>query len=269
MIQLFYNKYIKRKVKNMELEKYIKATKDIIWNAYSEIEAALMERDEELERQKKAHWQYSKEKADMEYQKAIDKFNTDTQTAVINCRTAIQKQRDGYMKEVHDYYTPDGSKIDLNDMNLIKAGFAMTEDEFVNMVIKYADNTTMLRIIEKYAVESKMIDTIRNRHMKCAAALVRAKKAGEKEEKIFDTFVNLSTMGMKHPNEHYTMYQSRLDDYEEDAILSLLKAKLYIDDETRQQISSIEAKQLQKRNDVRKGMFWGSNTIQKTPADLL
>lgn len=253
----------------MELEKYIKATKEIIWNAYSEIEAALMERDEELERQKKAHWQYSKEKADQEYQKAVDKFNTDTQTAVANCRTAIQKQKDGYMKEVHDYYTPDGSKINLNDMNLIKVGFAMTEDEFVNMVIKYADNTTMLRIIEKYAVESKMLDTIRNKHMKCASALVRAKKAGEKEEKIFDTFVHLSCEGMRHPNEHYTMFQSRLDDYEEDAILKILKAKIYMDDATQQRIEQIEAKRLQKHNDVRKGMFWKPNTIQKIPADFL
>ena len=253
----------------MELEKYIKATKEIIWNAYSEIEAALMERDEELERQKKVHWQYSKEKADQEYQKAVDKFNTDTQTAVANCRAAIQKQRDGYMKEVHDYYTPDGSKIDLNGMNLIKADFAMTEDEFVSMVIKYADNTTMLRIIEKYADKFKMTDTIRNKDMKCAVALVRAKKAGKTEEKIFDTFVNLSTMGMKHPNEQYTMYQSRLDDYEEDAVLKILKAKIYMDDATRQRMEQIEAKRLQKRNDVRKGMFWKSNTIQKIPADLL
>lgn len=253
----------------MELEKYIKATKEIIWNAYSEIEAALMERDEELERQKKAHWQYSKEKADQEHQKAVDKFNTDTQTAVANCRAAIQKQRDGYMKEVHDYYTPDGSKIDLNDMNLIKADFAMTEDEFVSMVIKYADNTTMLRIIEKYADKFKMTDTIRNKDMKCAVALVRAKKAGKTEEKIFDNFVHLSCMGMRHPDKNYTMYQSRLDDYEEDAVLKILKAKIYMDDATQQRIEQIEAKRLQKHNDVRKGMFWKSNTIQKIPADLL
>ena len=253
----------------MELEKYIKATKEIIWNAYSEIEAALMEHDEELERQKKAHWQYSKEKADQEYQKAVDKFNTDTQTAVANCRAAIQKQRDGYMKEVHDYYTPDGSKIDLNDMNLIKADFAMTEDEFVSMVIKYADNTTMLRIIEKYADKFKMTDTIRNKDMKCAVALVRAKKAGKTEEKIFDNFVHLSCMGMRHPDKNYTMYQSRLDDYEEDAVLKILKAKIYMDDATQQRIEQIEAKRLQKHNDVRKGMFWKSNTIQKIPADLL
>ena len=253
----------------MELEKYIKATKEIIWNAYSEIEAALMEHDEELERQKKVHWQYSKEKADQEYQKAVDKFNTDTQTAVANCRAAIQKQRDGYMKEVHDYYTPDGSKIDLNGMNLIKADFAMTEDEFVSMVIKYADNTTMLRIIEKYADKFKMTDTIRNKDMKCAVALVRAKKAGKTEEKIFDNFVHLSCMGMRHPDKNYTMYQSRLDDYEEDAILKILKAKIYMDDATQQRIEQIEAKRLQKHNDVRKGMFWKSNTIQKIPADLL
>lgn len=240
----------------MELEKYIKATKDIIWNAYSEIEAALMERDGELERQKAAHWQYSKEKADMEYQKAIDKFNTDTQTAVANCRAAIQKQKDGYMKEVHDYYTPDGSKIDLNLMNLIKAGFQMSIDELIELIEKYSDNPTMLRVIEKYAAEQKMIGELNKKSADYAVAFMKARNAGKAEEKIFDTFVHLSCEGMRHPDEHYTMFQSRLDGYEEDAVLSLLKAKIYKDDATQQRIDQIEAEQLQKHNDVRKGKFW-------------
>lgn len=244
----------------MELEKYIKATKDIIWNAYSEIEAALMERDEELERQKKAHWQYSKEKADQEYQKAVDKFNTDTQTAVANCRTAIQKQKDGYMKEVHDYYIPDGSKIDLNLMNLIKAGFRMSIDELIELIEKYNDNPTMLRVIEKYAAEQKMIGELNKKSADYTVAFMKARNAGKTEEKIFDNFVHLSCEGMRHPDEHYTMFQSRLDDYEEDAVLSLLKAKIYIDDETQQKINQIEAERIQKHNDVRKGMFWKQET---------
>lgn len=240
----------------MELEKYIKATKEIIWNAYSEIEAALMERDEELERQKKAHWQYSKEKADKEYQKAIDKFNTDTQTAVANCRTAIQKQKDGYMKEVHDYYIPDGSKIDLNLMNLIKAGFQMSIDELIELIEKYSDNPTMLRVIEKYAAEQKMIGELNKKSVDYVVAFMKARRAGKTEEKAFDTFVHLSCMGMNHPNENYTLFQSRLDDYEEDAVLRLLKAKLFMDDATQQRIDQIEENQRKKHNDVRKGKDW-------------
>lgn len=230
----------------MELEKYIKATKDIIWNAYSEIEAALMEHDEELERQKKVHWQYSKEKADQEYQKAVDKFNTDTQTAVANCRAAIQKQRDGYMKEVCDYYRADGSKIDLNDMNLFKSEIVLTTDEVTDMIHKHIDNPTMLRVIHKFIMEfnahrsedRRIIPPHEELH-----TLRLVELNGRKEEKIFDTFVHLSTMGMNHPDKNYTMFQSRLDGYEEDAVLSLLKAKIYKDDATQQRIKQIEQKQ--------------------------
>ena len=224
----------------MELEKYVKATKEIIWNAYSEIEAALMERDTALENLKVSGWKFSEDGISKERESIISKFNTDTQTAVANCRAAIQKQKDGYMKEVHDYYTPDGSKIDLNLMNLIKAGFQMSIDELIELIEKYSDNPTMLRVIEKYAAEQEM----------------KARNAGKAEEKIFDTFVHLSCEGMRHPDEHYTMFQSRLDGYEEDAVLSLLKAKIYKDDATQQRIDQIEAEQLQKHNDVRKGKDW-------------
>lgn len=240
----------------MELEKYIKATKDIIWNAYSEIEAALMERDATLENLKKSGWMYSKEKADMEYQKAIDKFNADTQAAVTNCRAAIQKQRDGYMKEVHDYYIPDGSKIDLNLMNLIKAGFRMSVDEVIEVIEKYSDNPTMLRVIEKYVAEQQMIGDLHKKSANYGAAFMKARRAGKTEKKAFDTFVHLSCMGMNHPNENYTLFQSRLDDYEEDAILSLLEAKLFIDDATQQRIDQIEENQRKKHNNVRKGKDW-------------
>lgn len=153
------------------------------------------------------------------------------------------------MKAVSAYYVPDGSKIDLNDMNLIKSGLPMTVDEVCGMIKKHCDNPTMLRIIEKYAVEQRMIDKIRDHNHICALAL---KNAGKAEEKIFDSFVHLATMGMNHPDKSFTMYQARLDDYEEDAILKLLKAKLYIDLETQQRIDEIEQKQRDARNEVNK-----------------
>lgn len=248
----------------MELEKYIKATGKVIYDAYSEIEAALMERDISLGKLKGQSDQYSESGYHELYQGVIDKFNADTQAAVMNCRAAISEQKNGYMKEVSDFYAPDGSKIDLNDMNLIKAGFTLSADEFVQMIQKHIDNPTMLRIIEKYAAESKMVGKIRDKDSMCAVVLARAKKSGKTEEKIFDSFVHYAAMGMNHPDEHYTMYQSRIEIYEEDAVLQLLKAKLYVDDETQQKIDEIEQKQREKHNDVRKGKTWGKYKYPST-----
>ena len=39
---------------------------------------------------------------------------------------------------------------------------------------------------------------------------------------------------MNHPDKSFTLYQARLNDYEEDAFLKLLKAKLFIDAETKE-----------------------------------
>lgn len=232
----------------MELEKYIKKAKEVIDAGYYNIQDALMKRDGSLKSLKEKGWQYSEEKYSELYQEIITTFNTETQSVIADCKAAVREQKNAYMKEVSAYYTPDGSKLDLNDMNLIKSGLPMTVDEVCGMIEKHSDNPTMLRVVEKFAAEQKMMDKIRNYNVSHAKALIRAKNAGKTEEKIFERFVHLAIMGMNHPDESFTMYQSRLDDYEEDAVLGLLKAKLYIDDATQQRIDEIEQKQRDAHN---------------------
>lgn len=248
----------------MELEKYITQTKYIINKAYFKIQDALMKHDESLDSLKKVGWQYSEEKYSKLYREIVTTFNTETESAVTDCRSAIQEQKDAYMKEVSAYYVPDGSKIDMNDMNLIRSGLPMTVDEVCGMIEKHGDNPTMLRVVEKYAVEQRMIDKIRDHDHIYALALIRAKNAGKTEEKIFDSFVHLAAMGMNHPDKSFTLYQAKLDDYEEDAILKLLKAKLYIDSETQQRIDKIEQKQSNARNDANRRKTWNSSDFQTT-----
>ena len=252
----------------MELEKYITAAKNAINNGYFGIQDALMKYDEALEELKNDGWKYSEKQYSELYQGIVATFNTETQSAISDCKTAVQEQKNAYMKEVSDYYAPDGSRIDMNDMNLIKSGLPMTVDEVLGMIEKHVDNPTMLRIIEKFAVEQRMLDKIRDYNINHARALVRAKNAGKTEEKIFDTFVHLASMGMNHPDKSFTMYQARLDDYEEDAFLKLLKAKLFIDDATQQRIDEIEQNQRDRHNDRTKGKSWGTDqrpltTVQK------
>ncbi|MCI6998036.1 MAG: hypothetical protein MR936_14965 [Eubacterium sp.] len=243
----------------MELEKYITAAKNAIDKGYFGIQDALMKYDEALEELKKDGWKYSEKQHSELYQEIVATFNTETQSAISDCKTAVQKQKNAYMEEVSAYYVPDGSKIDMNDMNLIKSGLPMTVDEVLGMIEKHADNPTMLRIIEKFAVEQRMLDKIRDYNASHAITLVRAKNAGKTEEKIFDTFVHLAMMGMNHPDNTFTLYQARLDDYEEDTVLKLLKAKLFIDNATQQRINQIEQNQRDKKNDKTKGKSWGTD----------
>lgn len=248
----------------MELEKYITATKEAINKGYFGIQDALFKYDESLDDLVKTGWKKDETAYQQEYQKIVDTFNSETQSAILNCRAEIQRQKEAYMKEVSDYYKPDGSRIDMNDMNLIKSGLPMTVEEVIGMMDKHNDNPTMLRIIEKFAAEQRMIDKIRDNNTSYARALVRVKSAGKTEEKIFDSFVHLASMGMNHPDKTFTLHQARLGDYEEDAVLKLLKAKLFIDDATQQRIDQIEQNQRDKKNEKTKGKLWGTNTRPET-----
>ena len=75
----------------------------------------------------------------------------------------------------------------------------------------------------------------------------------KKEEKIFDTFIGLAAYAIKYPSENYTIYWQKLDEYEEDAILELLKATLIIDDQTQERINEIEAQRIERNNEKNKG----------------
>ena len=182
----------------MELEKYITAAKKAINEGYFGIQDALMKYDEALEELKMNGWKYSEKQYSELYQGIVATFNTETQSAISDCKTAVQEQKNAYMKEVSAYYAPDGSRIDLNDMNLIKSGLPMTVDEVLGMIDKHVDNPTMLRIIEKFAIEQRMIDKIRDYNINHARHL-SGQKMQEKRKKNFDYLCSLGFNGYESP----------------------------------------------------------------------
>ncbi len=252
----------------MELEKYIKKTKEIINDAYFYIQYTLIEYDESLKNLKNKGWNTDETAYRQEYQKIVDNFNQKTATAVENCKKLIQEQKESYMKEVDEFYRSDGSKLDLNFMNLIKAEIPLTAKEITDVVEKNKENLTMLRVIHKYLLET-------NQHLpehkqvvldsQYMTLLHKAIRHGETEEKIFDNFVHFASGGLNHPDKSFTLYQARLDDYEGDAHLELLKAKIFIDAETKEEIEQIEEEQRKKDNEKNKGktpdFFHGAYTF--------
>ena len=80
---------------------------------------------------------------------------------------------------------------------------------------------------------------------------MKVEKNGKVEKSCFETFGHLATMGMNHPDKSFTMYQTKLDDYEEWAVLDILKAKPFIDEKTQQRINQIEQKRIDDHNSKR------------------
>lgn len=252
----------------MELEKYIKAAKEAINSAYFDIQDALMKNEESQEKLKNKGWKSDETAYQQEYQKIVESFKQETATAVENCKRLIQEQKESYMKEVDEFYRSDGSKLDLNFMNLIKAEIPLTAKEITDVIEKNKENLTMLRVIHKYLLET-------NQHLpehkrivldsQYMTLLHKAIRHGETEEKIFDNFVHLAAMGLNHPDKSFTLYQAKLDDYEEDAHLELLKAKIFIDAETKEEIAQIEEEQRKKHNEKSKnldhGLWYGVYTF--------
>ena len=226
----------------MELEKYIKKTKEVINSAYLGIQDALMKNEESQKKLRSKGWSYEETAYQQEYQKIVETFKQEIADAVAICRSKIQEQKDGYMKEVKEFYASDGSRIDLNFMNLIKAELPLTAEEITDAITRFIDNPTMLRVINKYVSE-------RNAHsfdhakvkldQEYEIALHKAGQMGKIEKRIFETFVTIATGGLNHPDESYTMHQANLDLYEKNAILDLLKSKIFIDEETKERIDQV------------------------------
>ena len=134
----------------MELEKYIKVVREAINTGYYDVQDALMNRDESLKRLKDKGWKDDETAYQQEYQKIIDTFNQEIADTQARYEKKLQEQKDGYMKEVKEFYASDGSRIDLNFMNLIKAELPLTVEEITDAVVQNADNPTMIRVIHMF-----------------------------------------------------------------------------------------------------------------------
>lgn len=77
----------------MELEKYITAAKKAINEGYFGIQDALMKYDEALEELKMNGWKYSEKQYSELYQGIVATFNTETQSAISDCKTAVYRNR--------------------------------------------------------------------------------------------------------------------------------------------------------------------------------
>lgn len=244
-----------------QLIEIVGKTKKIIDVGYQELEAAFMKRDNASEAMKEKLDQYSRERTN-ELQDAIEATLEEEMKGTIDTvKAAIQEQKAAYMKVVNDFYRPNGKYIDLDDSALLNSGMDLQNDELYDMIMKHIDNCTMLRLILKYCTVNKLINLAEGTSKlpdEVADIMHRVHFAGSREEKAFDTFVHLASMGLMHPDRHYPLYQARLDDYEEDAVIAIKKAALLIDDRRHAELEQLIYRKMEKHNDAKNelGLDW-------------
>lgn len=223
----------------MELNKYIETIKDAADNAYRKIEAAMMDSDIAYEALQKKAYQLSKEGIDEQRNKINTKFISDTEAAHNGFAAILDEQKAGYMKEVSDFYTPNGSRIDLNDMNLIKSGLLLSPENIHEKIMQYADNVTMLLIFSKY-VQENHVQLTGKLGAEISGVFRRVNAKGDAEKRAFNRFVNLTAAGLVHPDKAYVHIWRKLDDYKIMAEIDILKATPVIDEAVQNQVAALE-----------------------------
>lgn len=209
----------------------IRKTKEAVYIGYRNIEAALMKRDEQDEELKK-HYEYTRDHMNDLHSEIIRTFDEETKEAYDQVKSVVAEQKEAFQTVVKGFYRVDGKMIDPDDSAVLNSGIRLQDEEICDMVTKHIDNVTMLRLIMNHCGVNRLLDLttdVKNRASDLPAETLHVFRKvlynGSKEEKIFDRFVHLSCMGFAHPSESYTLFQSRLDDYEQDAINDLKETR--------------------------------------------
>ncbi len=228
----------------MNLEKYIKAMKDAYASAYAKYEAARMDYDSAIEKLNQSAGQsdMTEERYAVQLEDAETKFTDIIAEIMESVPSVIDEQSAAYKAEVSAFYAPDGSAIDLNDMNLIKSGLILSPADIWSRFEKYADNTTMLQIFRQY-VQQNNIRLEGETGEKIREVIHRVSDQGKAEEHALKAFIQLAGAGLSHMgtnDEVYLFVWRKLDDYELQAQIEILKAQPVIDDAVREQIQTKE-----------------------------
>lgn len=202
----------------MKLLKLIEQLKDAFVNAYAKIKA-------ELERNKAEESKFNAEKSKYnpqtirEESDRIKKEHRDNMNAIAKeVKETTARLRVEYEKEAQEEYQPKGAALNAEDVALLNSGILLSADEVARMAQKYADNSTMLRVLENYVRNNKIaVDAEVN------SAFLKAGRMLETAMRAFDIFATkaqrvLELMSYNDPsnNEIFTKSNDRIAQYVEE-----------------------------------------------------
>lgn len=180
--------------------------------------ANLKEEQEQHEKALEEHREHSKKWTAVAMRKEAEQIRIEHNTNIGAIKNTvferIESIRKEYEKIVKEEYMPQGSALDTDAVALLQSGIVLTEAEVELLVDKHIDNSTMLRVIEKYVNDNKISVSSALR-----SAFLRAKNGYEFAMNAYDSFSykvkNLLEL-MKHNapyNDIFTKCNEKLDQY--------------------------------------------------------
>lgn len=168
----------------MNFTKLIEQLKDAFAKAYKALyeEMRRHEKAEATHRSHAAKWTAKAMQDEAKEIKAEHAKNHKAILAVLNQeKEAITKE---FEKEVLTAYQPTGAAINEDDVLLLQSGIILSSNEIDNLVNKYINNTTMLRIVENYVEQNGIAVS-----SKAKQKFLHANSEGEFEKQAFADFV--------------------------------------------------------------------------------
>lgn len=232
----------------MNLERHIDKAVEHFQKAYSKLDDWGKEKETAMERFKAEAPRLTEQAAKDENARLMAEFNEKRDAIVVELTETVAAVEADFSRETKAFYAPDGAAINVADQALLASGI-MNAAEVSEMVVRHAENPTMIRIINKYVQESRM-----ELPTDIRKAIQRATSGGENEKKVFDTFrqlayapVRMAEQGMAR-SEHFMATALKVDEYAKDAKIRLLSAKLYLNENEREQLRKAEQEAMDKHN---------------------
>lgn len=201
----------------MKLLKFIEQLRDAYKNAYAKMKA-------EQERHKAEESKFNAEKSKYnpqtireESDRIKEEHKQNINAIVREVKETVAKMRVDYEKAAQAEYQPKGEELNANDVALLNSGISFSAEEVERFAQKYADNSTMLRVLDTYVRNNKVATTPETKGM-----LLRASRMLEVAMRAFDVFEckakrTLELMTYNDPsNDIFTKCNERIAHYVEE-----------------------------------------------------
>ena len=175
-------------MKHQNFGEYILDLKPIFDKASKRREELLKDK----ERAEKKWAELGKDKAkvgELQYSKAYTAFLEAQKLYTDRCKELeeetnieVKTLRNSFHEHLVDFYTPNGARIDNDVVNLLNSGIKLKGEEVDSLIMRNANNPTMLRIIADFTEKAKIKDSSLAISMR---SMARAK--GMNELKVFDS----------------------------------------------------------------------------------
>ena len=140
----------------MKLLKYIEQLCCAYKNTFVKMQAEQERNKEEESKLNALKPKYNSETIDKESERIKNEHEQNMNAIIADIKETVKNVRVQYEEAMHKEYEPKGEELNADDVALFNSGIKFTREEIENYAKKYADNRTMLRVLESYVNKGEL-----------------------------------------------------------------------------------------------------------------